>query len=210
MMWRAQGTNPSDPRMKKPSMPRMLDSSHECGDRITYRKLQAAASLPLRIGVQSVTAPFLVAVAVLWLLLSGCSNEASRREAPAAGDRASSTTKHEATAPREPRTKIEGSSGSGVGAQPSDRLVPDVGGMEAGAACRALLRRGYAGGIFCETREAGMDPGRVVKQDPKPGYEGGEGQLVHLVVSEPFRDALPPGSPCVERRADTGDTPRPE
>lgn len=72
-----------------------------------------------------------------------------------------------------------------------------------GAACRALGRHGYAGEIF-GVRAAGERPGRVVEQDPGPGYRGGEGQLVHLVVTAPFRGALTRASSCVDRTDDSG------
>jgi beta-lactam-binding protein with PASTA domain len=78
--------------------------------------------------------------------------------------------------------------------------VPDVVGMTPEDACHALLRSGYSGGVFDEA--PGTRPGRVVRQVPEHGYVGGEGQLVHLTVSEPFRNALPEGSACVERRAE--------
>jgi beta-lactam-binding protein with PASTA domain len=78
--------------------------------------------------------------------------------------------------------------------------VPDVVGMGAKAACRALGREGYSGGVFGEVEASGVQPGRVVEQDPGAGFVGGEGQLVHLFVSAPFRDDLPPSHPCVERR----------
>lgn len=155
--------------------------------------------------------PFLAAVAVLGFLLSGCSGETSREDAPVPSDQASSTLDQETTASHGRRDAAsKESSSSDVGAPPSDRPVPDVVGMKAETACRALLRSGYAGGIFGEAGAADVGPGRVVEQDPKPGYEGGEGQLVHLVVSAPFRDVLARGSHCVERRADAGDTPPPE
>jgi beta-lactam-binding protein with PASTA domain len=78
--------------------------------------------------------------------------------------------------------------------------VPDVVGMRVEDACRVLLRSGYSGGVIDEA--AGARPGRVVKQDPKHGYVGGEGQLVRLTVSAPFRDALLESSACVDRRAE--------
>ena len=95
---------------------------------------------------------------------------------------------------------MSGEGNGGVLAPPNDGPVPDVVGLEAKAACRALLRSGYAGGVFGEVESADVRPGHVARQDPKPGYVGGEGQLVHLFVSAPFRDALPRSYPCVERR----------
>lgn len=143
-------------------------------------------------------APFLVAAA---LLLPGCSGEAPRGDALSTSGRASPPPKQATTPHHEPlKTMAQGSGGLGVGAPPNDGPVPDVVGTKAAAACRALLRDGYAGGIFGEVERTDVRPGSVVEQDPKPGHEGFEGQLVHLVVSAPFLDALPRSYPCVERR----------
>lgn len=192
------------------------------GARKPHRGQHATAPHPAQGGGQrghapafegrGLTASFIVAIAVFgFLLISGCSNETSREDGPAASDQASSTPGQEATTSHGPlTTTVEGSSGSEVAAPPSDGPVPDVVGMKAEPACRALLRGGYAGGVVGEVEAAGVRPGRVVEQGPKPGYEGGAGQLVRLVVSAPFRDALPQGSPCVERRPAANDTPPPE
>lgn len=143
-----------------------------------------------------------IAVTVAVLLLVGCAYGGPRGDAPAPDDREPGIpTREETTAPREQRgTMVEETRSSGVLAPPNDKPVPDVVGMKAENACRALSRSGYSGGIFGEA--PGAVPGHVVKQAPKPGYMGGEGQLVHLTVSGPFRDALARGSACVDRRAE--------
>lgn len=141
-----------------------------------------------------------VAVAATVLLLGGCGHEAPGGNATSPVDRAPPATPlEETTASREPQEATLGvASSPGVLSPEHEQPVPGVVGMEAGDACRALLGSGYSGGVFGET--AGARPGRVVKQDSKPGYLGGEGQLVHLIVSKPFPRALATGHPCVDRR----------
>lgn len=144
------------------------------------------------------------AIVVSAALLFGCTSETPSGDGPTPGDRASSSSEQETTAHQEPLRTMADEVGDDVGVQapPSDEPVPDVAGMGAEAACRALLRGGYSGGVVSVVEAADARPGRVVEQDPKPGYEGFEGQLVRLVVSAPFRDELARGHPCVDRRGD--------
>lgn len=157
-----------------------------------------------RSGGRARATALLLVVAALTIPLAGCLGGASRDGGLPPGDHASSSPGRGATAFGGPlTTMMTGEANGGVLGPSNDRPVPGVVGRRIGAACRALGRHGYAGEIF-GVRAAGERPGRVVEQDPGPGYRGGEGQLVHLVVTAPFRGALTRASSCVDRTDDSG------
>lgn len=69
----------------------------------------------------------------------------------------------------------------------NDRPVPNVVGLRVLAACEALLKGGYEGGVVVgEVVADEKGPGRVVSQDPRAGGKGTLEAPVELVVSEPF------------------------
>lgn len=76
----------------------------------------------------------------------------------------------------------EGCEAKGVCAPTNNSPVPDVVGKSVKDACQSLKKRGYAGGIFAEKVNGKIAPGHVLAQEPKDGYRGAKGQLVHLVV----------------------------
>lgn len=77
--------------------------------------------------------------------------------------------------------------------------VPRVVGMTLPEAARELRRGDYGCAVVAATERGGAGPALVTGQDPRPGFEGSEAQLVHLTVSGPLRkNGVPPG--CVDQR----------
>lgn len=66
--------------------------------------------------------------------------------------------------------------------------VPDVVGMELGAACEKLSTREYVGYVIRAVDDASAGPGRVVEQRPLAGDRGYVGGPVDLTVSEPYSE----------------------
>lgn len=68
--------------------------------------------------------------------------------------------------------------------------VPDVVGMELGAACEKLSSREYVGYVIRAVDDASARPGRVVEQRPLAGVRGYIGGPVDLTVSEPYSEGV--------------------
>lgn len=80
----------------------------------------------------------------------------------------------------------EGCEAKSVCAPTNNKPVPDLVGKSIQVACQSLGRRGYAGAIFAVKDSGKVAPGHVLAQEPRRGYRGGKGQLVHLTESKPL------------------------
>lgn len=76
--------------------------------------------------------------------------------------------------------------------------VPDVVGMGAEEACRALLREDFHAYVYGKRDAEGARPGLVVAQRPRAG-EVIQPRGVFLFVARPFPDVPPRGTHCAQR-----------
>ncbi len=89
------------------------------------------------------------------------------------------------------------SGGGGPYVSDNDKPIPGVVGMKVERACRTIGETGHASEVSFIERVEGVEPGRVLAQDPGPDPNPGTSKLVYLTVSGPFSERrLSPNTSC--------------